>query len=183
MWKVISTIQLISCYTPPPTQHHSFIRNLLPQIMKHSRRTPSLLTYMRVNSGPSAKESDMDLQKMKRFCENLSEPLSLFFFYLKWNGTMGPMEVTRVFLLSVILVCFLTSGSSFTYKCKWRSPANVRPKHFWHLYLNESHSLALETTFSPHHVCNSMKLLKLAYCGDVVHWFNMWNLETQCCLR
>ena len=57
------------------------------------------------------------------------------------------MEVTRVFLLSVILVCFLTSGSSFTYKCKWRSPANVRPKHFWHLYLNESHSLALETTF------------------------------------
>ena len=82
---------------------------------------------------------------------------------------MGPMEITRVFLLSVILVCFLTSGSSFTYKCKWRSPANVRPKHFWHLYLNESHSLALETTFSPHHVCNSMKLLKLAYCGDVVH--------------
>ena len=47
---------------------------------------------MRVNSGPSAKESDMDLQKMKRFCENLSEPLSLFFFLskMKWDhGTYG----------------------------------------------------------------------------------------------
>ena len=67
--------------------------------MKHSRRTPSLLTYVRVNSGPSAKESDMDLQKIKRFCENLSELLSLFFLSkMKWDhGTYGGH--TRFFAL------------------------------------------------------------------------------------
>ena len=52
-----------------------------------------------------------------------------------------------VFFAPIILVCFLTSGSLLTYKCKWRSSANIRPKHFWHLYLKESHSLALEMTF------------------------------------
>ena len=91
---------------------------------------------------------------------------------------MGPMEVRRVFSLSVILVCFLTSGSSFTYKCKWRSPANVRSKHLWHRYLRESHSLALETTFfSSSCLCfnETSEISILWRCGPLIHHVEFGN--------
>ena len=77
-----------------------------------------------------------------------------------------------LFLLSIMFMCFLTSGSSFTYKCKWRSPANIQPKHFWHLYLKESHSLALETTFfSSSCLCfnETSEISILWRCGPLIH--------------
>ena len=82
------------------------------------------------------------------------------------------MEVRCFFLLSIMFMCFLTSGSSFTYKCKWRSPANIQPKHFWHLYLKESHSLALETTFfSSSCLCfnETSEISILWRCGPLIH--------------
>ena len=89
---------------------------------------------------------------------------------------MGPMEVRRVFLLSAILVCDLTLGSLFTCKCKWRSPANVRPKHFGHLYLRESHSLALETTFfSSTCLCFKSEISILWRCGPLIHHVEFGN--------
>ena len=88
------------------------------------------------------------------------------------------MEVRSFFLLSIMFVCFLTSGSLFTYKCKWRSPANIQPKHFWHLYLKESHSLALETTFfSSSCLCfnETSEISILWRCGPLIHHVEFGN--------
>ena len=74
------------------------------------------------------------------------------------------MEVRRFFL--------------FTYKCKWRSPANIQPKHFWHLYLKESHSLALETTFfSSSCLCfnETSEISILWRCGPLIHHVEFGN--------
>ena len=92
-----------------------------------------------------------------------------------FHGTCGGQTC---FLLPIILVCFLTSGSLLTYKYKWRSSANIRPKHFWHQYLKESHSLALEMTFfSSSCLCfnETSEISILWRCGPLIHHVEFGN--------